>query len=242
MKVLATSKWARVAAMLIAGLCLSAVGAFASIRPAIGARAASHPAAAASHTATPARHLARHHRLHRHSHDLRAASALPGHVPDPAPAPSPVGRAEHKATLPATLHGQRHSSGQTHKHRQALAPALTPIALTVAVGRAPLELDMLQPAPAGILRSGRAPPRAGPSTDSAVSPLFPRALSFPPAATPPYTRSERWTTVLPSGAIGVSFCALTSPYPPLLKPEQPSGRSRADRPEGAAAWLTMPSS
>ena len=197
MKLLATSKWTRVVVLMIVGLCLSAVGAFASIRPALGSGAAAHPAAAASHTATPARHHARHHRLHRHVHELRAANSTGGHVPDPAPAPSPVGRTEHKATLPVTLHGQGHSSGPTHKHRTALTPALTPSALTVAVGRATIDLEIFDSVSVGILRSGRAPPRAGPSTDSAVSPLFPRALSFPPAATPPCTRSERLTTVLP---------------------------------------------
>jgi len=223
----------RVMAMLTVGLGLTAGGALA----------AAHSSAAAVHTATPGRHHAHHRHLHRaHHQELSATRTASGHVPAPLPAPSAPGRTEHKATLPATVHAQRHSSGSSHKQRHALAPALTPVAMAVAVGVAPLDRSIAEPVPVSHLRSGRAPPRAGPSTDPAVSFLLPRAHSFPPAASHPSTCSEWSSTVLPSGAAGAAFFALTPPYPSMCEPEQPSGRSRADRLEGAAAWQTMPSS
>jgi hypothetical protein len=231
------AKLGRLAALAAAALCLSAAGAWAE----------SHQAAAAVHTATPAihgthvRHHFRHHRGHPVArHELSASRVPASNAPAPARTPAPASPRERKATLPTSVHAQRHSPGSSHKHRHTLASALLPGAMTVRSEVVTPDSREAEPTPHSILRPGRAPPRAGPSTDLAVPPPSARPHSFQPAASASPTRSEFQTAALPPGEAFSRVHALTLPYP-VLKPEQPSGRSRADRFEGAAAWRTMPS-
>jgi len=219
--------------------CAALIGAALTLCTA-AAHACSAVAAPAVHTAAHARHHAHGHFAHtRLVHHASFRNAPATRLPA-LPARAPAHHSEHKAALPTTLHTLRHAPG-SHARFGASLHSMLASDLTAPKAEYALSFADLDYSPGmSLTLAGRAPPRAGPSDALA---LLPPRRPFTPrrAGLDPSTLQRSHDPIpdarVPARSIGYSCCA---PLP--VSPEQPSGRSHADRPEGAAAWRTMPSS
>lgn len=241
---------ARIVSIAAIALAAQALPAHAMVVVTAPAAHTGTPASAErAHARHPLHHRARHHpALARYAH--HHAAERPGGQPRHPAAPR---RSEHRAALPHGIRAHRHHSGSRASSRQAMAAPAQGIMLAVTVR----QLDERQNETISDyddpVTSSRGPPRASPFSDlHPVSDAGPRITLRPASPLPPSTgRPEHASAcALLAGPRAPAPPAEPGPRTPAASalfhtfpagPERLPGRSHADRPEGAAACLTMPS-
>jgi hypothetical protein len=198
----------------------------------------------------PAVHTAAHMRHPAHAHHARAHLAHVAHHASFRNAPvthqpilpprAPAHHSDRKAALPVTLHTLRHAPGSQARFGTSLHSTLAQNLAAPKTDGA-LSLPDLDYSPGmSLTLAGRAPPRAGPC--DALVPLSPQRPFTPRRAGLDPSLFQRSDHPIADARVFARLAGRSCGVLLPDSPEQPSGRSHADRPEGAAAWRTMPSS